>query len=301
MKHTPFVRRDIELETLDSQLLAAMRGEKHLMFIAGEAGMGKTWLVKEFCQRAEQRYDDLIVASSACSTVIEDTISAPYQPFKDIFRVLTSGSDEQVSGPAATDESGRRVQRVCRQVAETVMELGPGLVGLFVPAAGLITAAGVYLADRKGWVRHLKAQSEPTAADLSQDLIFEQVSRVVLELASQFPLLLVLDDLQWADYASLNLLFHLARRVSTEKLLIVGLYRTTGVQRAQSGEDHRLVRVLNELRRYFGDIVIDLDGQSELEGRAFVDAVLDSEPNALDDGFRVWLFRHTRGTAIVHR
>ncbi|NIN65178.1 MAG: hypothetical protein GTO63_10855, partial [Anaerolineae bacterium] len=114
------------------------------------------------------------------------------------------------------------------------------------------------------------------------------------------PLLLVLDDLQWADAGSINLLFHLGRQIAGNRLLIVGAYRPTEValgrpaspplsspplaERIEGGrERHPLEPVVNEFKRYFGDIEVDLE---QAEDRQFVDAFLDTEPNRLGDAFR---------------
>lgn len=293
-----FVGRTIELETFKAYLQAAIKGERHLAFLAGDAGIGKTRLIQEFCRRAEQTHDDLVVAFGACSTLTEGVSTEPYQPFKDIFQILTSGPDRQVSGPTVTAESRRRIHRIFGRVVDALAELGPDLVGLFVPVAGLLTKIGAYAADRKGWIEHIVAQPKTKQAELSQDFVFEQFSRVVLYLASQFPMILVLDDLQWADHASLNLLFYLARRAFTERLLIVGAYRATDIQQTPRGEAHPLGKVLNELQRYFGDITLDLNKTNELEGRAFIDALLDSEPNGLGEAFRVWLCGRTAGQPL---
>jgi tetratricopeptide (TPR) repeat protein len=140
----------------------------------------------------------------------------------------------------------------------------------------------------------------PPDPSLQQSALFEQYSRVVEALARQRPLLLVLDDLQWADAGSTNLLFHLGRRIEGSQVLIVGAYRPEEV--ALGREDpstgsgqwkrHPLEPVVNEFKRHFGDIMVDL-GQAE--DRQFMDAFLDTEPNRLGDAFRQTLYRQTRG------
>jgi DNA-binding CsgD family transcriptional regulator len=69
--------------------------------------------------------------------------------------------------------------------------------------------------------------------------------RLLLDLAERQPLLVVIDDLQWADAASLDVLAYLARFVGERPLLVVGAYRTADV-----GLEHRLARVLGELDRH---------------------------------------------------
>jgi hypothetical protein len=114
-------------------------------------------------------------------------------------------------------------------------------------------------------------------------------------------LLLILDDLQWADDASLNLLFHLGRRLTGSRVLILGSYRTgenfAGQQAARHGADEARTpeNLILELTRQYGDIQVRLDQASPAEGRAFIDAILDLEPNRLGEAFRKDLYLHTRG------
>ena len=93
----------------------------------------------------------------------------------------------------------------------------------------------------------------------------------------------------------LNLLFHLARQLKDSRLLLVGTYRPDDVALGRDGGRHPLESILNELKRYNGDIVVDLSQTETREGRTFVDALVDSEPNHLDRGFRDELFAHTGG------
>jgi tetratricopeptide (TPR) repeat protein len=133
--------------------------------------------------------------------------------------------------------------------------------------------------------------------DLEQSFLFEQCARVLGAVAEQHPLALVLDDVQWADHASIGLLFHLGRRLAQpgHSVLIVCAYRPEEVGPAQGGEHHPLAKVLREFKRTFGDVWVDLDLADEQEGRRFVDAYLDSEPNRLGEDFRAALFHRTAG------
>jgi len=114
-------------------------------------------------------------------------------------------------------------------------------------------------------------------------------------LAAQQPLLLVLDDLQWADAASINLLFRLGRRIRDSRILVVGAYRPDEVALGRRGERHPLEKVLAEFKRYFGGVWVDLGQAEPAEGRQFVDAFLENEPNRLGESSRQALFAHTGG------
>jgi predicted ATPase len=136
---------------------------------------------------------------------------------------------------------------------------------------------------------------------LEQQQLFEHFFELLLRLSLRRPLLLMLDDLQWADGATINLLFHLSRRLPESRILVVGSYRTSevAVGRFEAGagidRQHPLKPVVQELKRRFGTIEIDLSRFVPQAGQAFVEAMLDSEPNGLDAEFRQALFWRTKG------
>jgi predicted ATPase len=138
----------------------------------------------------------------------------------------------------------------------------------------------------------------PSDPNLQQRALFEQYTRVLRTLADQRPLLLALDDLQWADPGTIGLLFNLGRRLERARIVLVGAYRPAEVAAGgpstglESQKRHPLEPVVNELRHYYGDIEIDL---SQAENRQFIDAWLDTEPNRLDKAFRKTLYRQTGG------
>jgi predicted ATPase len=101
--------------------------------------------------------------------------------------------------------------------------------------------------------------------------------------------------LQWADPGSLNLLFHLGRRLKGQRILLIGIYRPADVALGRDGERHPLEPVVNEFQRNFGQIQVDLN---QSEGRAFIKALLDSEPHRLGASFQEALYNHARGHAL---
>ncbi len=109
----------------------------------------------------------------------------------------------------------------------------------------------------------------------------------------------MLDDLHWADSASVGLLFRLGRRLEAHRVMVLGTYRPDEVPKGISDDQRNpLAKVLAEFRRYLGDIWIDLDRVSEETGREFIDAYLDSMPNRLDQAFREALYEHTHGEPL---
>jgi len=72
----------------------------------------------------------------------------------------------------------------------------------------------------------------------------------------------------------------------------LGIYRPAEVALGRGGEPHPLYQVINELKRDFGDIEIEV---GKAKKRKFVDSIIDSEPNKLTAKFRDTLFLQTKG------
>jgi predicted ATPase len=300
MERPVFVARERELERLDGFLDKALAGQGAVCFVTGEAGNGKTALVTEFARRAQLAYEDLVVAvgQSDAQTGIGD----PYLPFREVLGQLTGDVEAKLAQGAITEENAGRLRQLLVLSGQALVEVGPDLVGIFVPGVGLATRVGAFLAEKVGWLDKLEQlagrprdSDVPGAVGVEQDHVFEQYTNVLNRLAGQQPLLLVLDDLQWADVASTSLLFRLGRRIGGSRILIVGTYRPEEVALGRSGERHPLEKVLAEFKRYFGDICVDLDQAEEAEAQRFVAAFLDTEPNRLGEGFRHHLFWCTGG------
>ena len=92
-----------------------------------------------------------------------------------------------------------------------------------------------------------------------------------------------------------RLLFHLGRRLAGHRILVLGAYRPEEVAVGREGQPHPLQSVLLELGTLWEENEVDL---AQADGRAFVEALVDSEPNRLGTAFREALYRHTGGHAL---
>ncbi|MFB0534285.1 MAG: AAA family ATPase, partial [Anaerolineae bacterium] len=298
-----FVARQRELAQLDGFLDLALAGQGRVVFVTGEAGSGKTALVQEFTRRAQEAHAELIVASGNCNAYTG--IGDPYLPFREILGLLTGDVEARWAAEAMTGEHARRLWNTLPLAAQALVEAGPDLIDTFVPRAALLERAMTYAPGRADWLTRLDELVERKPLRLAQDVatgpgmpgpqqsdLFEQYTRVLKALARQALLVLVVDDLQWADLGSISLLFHLGRQLAGSRILIVGAYRPEEVASGRDGARHPLEPVVNEFQRDFGDITVNL-GQAE--SRDFVEAFLDSEPNRLGAAFREMLYRQTRG------
>jgi predicted ATPase len=195
-----FVGRDRELADLVAALDDAIAGRVRLLLIAGEPGIGKTWLAEHLAEHAAKR--GVRVLWVRCW---EAGSAPPFWPWAQLLRALAEDLDDQ----ALTAWLGAGAA----QVAQLVPDLGRAPGNDPAPAAS-------------------HASSE--AARLS---LFEAVTGFLRRAASAQPLLLVLEDLQAADASSLLLLEFLARDLRGGRLLVVGTYRNLTADRVQGVGD----------------------------------------------------------------
>jgi len=291
-----FVGREGELAQLWQFLDGTLGSHGQICFVTGEAGSGKTALVTEFARRAQERHGDLVVAVGQCDAHIG--IGDPYLPFREVLCQLTGDVDAKLTRGAITKENASRLRKLVTVSGQILVEVAPELVNLFVPGGKILGELGKAVVKKTGWMDRLEElaeQPKPGGPGLDQSRVFEQYTKVLITLAEKRPLLLILDDLHWADEGSIALLFRLGRRIEGSRILILGTYRPEEVALDRAGERHPLQKVLAEFKRYFGESFVDLDLARETEGEQFVDAVLAAEPNRLGEEFRQVLFQRTRG------
>ncbi|MBN1810286.1 MAG: AAA family ATPase, partial [Anaerolineae bacterium] len=302
-----FVAREQELARLDGFLDGALDREAKVVFITGEAGQGKTMLIQRFVRRGLEAHPDLIVAGGNGNAYTG--LGDPFLPFREVLSLLTGDVEAMWTARAIPREQARRLWHLLPLAAQALMREGPELIGTLLPGPTLLARARTCAAIGADWLVRLEElvkhqTSIPGNPSLQQSDLFEQYTRVLRTLAQQRPLLLVLDDLQWADASSSGLLFHLGRRIEGRRVLIIGAYRPTemalgyltspppagGIEGGQ--QQHPLAPIITEFKRRFGEIEVDLE---QADGRRFVDAFLDTVPNRLGESFREMLTRQTGG------
>ncbi len=293
-----FVARDQELARLAAFADQALEGTGRVAFVTGGPGQGKSALLDEFVHRAMRTHPEFLVARGDCNAYAG--AGDPYLPFRDAMAMLTGDLEGRWSAGTLRRDHARRLWGALPLVMTSLLTWGPSLIGTLVDGDALLSRLAEATPDASGWLERLRTlaqQARTGAMDLEQSFMFEQCVRVLGAVAEQQPLALVLDDVQWADNASIGLLFHLGRRLTQpgHSVLVVCAYRPEEVGPGQGGKRHSLEKVLREFKRTFGDVWVDLDLTEQREGRRFVDAFLDTEPNRLGEDFRAALFRRTAG------
>jgi predicted ATPase len=300
------VGRQAELARLTGFLDQSLNGKGQICFVSGETGIGKSALVAEFERQAQAKHADLVMAVGICDPQVNGGL--PYAPFRDVLEMLTHGTPSRAVKEHTAKENSNRLARTAKVFVDLIVRFGPDIINIFVPGVGLPIKISQFALGQSGMGDKVKRRVIPKAKEpesklpgsdqLNQDQVIEQYVNVIRALAEKAPLLLVLEDLHWADSASLSMLFRLSRRMENRRILIVGTYRPHERQMSHDDNLAQLEQVLDEIKRYYGDVFIDLNRARSENGRGFIDAFLESVPNRLDENFRRNLFMHTGGQPL---
>jgi class 3 adenylate cyclase len=250
-----FVGRHDELEQLKSALEGALSGRGSLAMIVGEPGIGKSRLSEEFAVYAKLRGAQVLTGRS-----YEGSLEVPYYPFVECFRQYVS--------KRADSELRRELGSGAPDVATLVSEIRQRFPDL--PAA------------------------PPLQGDAERLRLFESAASFLHNAAASHPLVLILDDLHWADKPSLLMLRYLTRNLAGARLLLVGTYRDVELDRT-----HPLAEVLAALRRepIYRRILLRGLPESEVDGWLAALAADDGtgEPAERRRQLSAALYRETEG------
>ena len=203
------VGRESELAQLQDCLDKALRGERQIVFVCGEAGIGKTTLVNAF-QTHTETHGKLWIGQGQC--IEHYGVGEAYLPILDALGRLCRGA------------MGEECLALLRQHAPTWLSQMPTL---------LSTRA------------RYEIQSKTQGA--TQERMLRELAEALEVLTVRSPLILILEDLHWSDYSTLDLLAFLARRQESARLLIIGTYRPEDIFDPQQVGSHPLIAVKNEL------------------------------------------------------
>lgn len=288
-----FVGREQEMFRLTQVLEQVLTGRGEVFFVTGEAGIGKTALIREFVRRSLNRHKNILAILGSCNAQPE--IGGPYLPFLEALHMLTGEIHPQWIAGAISKEHVRRLRAVTPDVLKDILDVGSGLLDNFVSASALLASTHTSQDSQRIPQDNQIDHAGKKRGRLQQVGLFEQYLSVLQRLARDHPILLVIDDLQWVDAGSLSLLFYLGRRLAGSRILILGACRQDELTCGRGGKRHPLDSVINEFQEVYGDILLDL---SQSTSRYIVDALVDTRPNRLGEDFRNTLFHHTGGNPL---
>src|SRR5215207_9080988 len=221
----PFVGRERELATLRTLLPDAEGDGARVALLAGEAGSGKSRLVRELAHAAAA--DGVLVLYGACAAVVR----TPYGPFVTALEQLVRVTDPDVlRGDLGT--AGGELTRLLPDLRQRVGEL---------------------------------PDSIPGDPDTERHRLHAAVADLLASATRRRPMLLVIEDLHWADSPTLLLLRHLARSAGQVLMLLVATFRDT-----KADVPDELSEALVDLRRAEDVARLALRGLNDEEIAEFV-------------------------------
>ncbi len=187
-----FVGREREFERFRGVLSAAIDGRRQILLLSGEPGIGKTRCAEVFARLAEDQ--GALVLWGRC---YEGPGAPPYWPWVQILREYVESSSE----------SELRLMTAAR--AQDMSAIVPDLLGR---------------ADDR-------LAPEPAVSDSARFRTFDAIAQFFANAARHVPLVLIVDNLHWADTPSLSLLEFLSQELARSRVLIMGTYRDVEVPR----------------------------------------------------------------------
>jgi class 3 adenylate cyclase len=230
------VGRETEVGLMKDATKRVATGEgREVFLVSGEAGLGKTTLVAEAARSA---FDDgACVLFGHC----EEDLATPYQLFAEALgHYVSHAPEEQLTAHAEAHGS---------ELARLVPALNSRMPGLPAPRA--------------------------TDPDTERFLLFAAVAGLLATASAYQPVVVVLDDLQWADAGSLLLLRHLTAANQGMRVIVLGTFRD-----GELSGPHPLVHALAALHRQSGVSRISLTGLHDTEVLALLEAMAG---HVLDD------------------
>lgn len=241
---TAVVGRDSQLNDIFERIetAGAEEDQPNVLFITGEAGIGKSTLLAAVREECRWRPDPPVVVVAECSTPLAG---------HDIGEVEALQPWEAIIGQLAGDD---------RQAKFQTRQLIADLAMAWVHCIPLVGDVIESVADTATIVRQAqRARQESTPPTIvSQQQKFQQYINLLVTLSERAVVVIMIDDFHWADASSTNLLFSAARQLRGRPILFVIAYRADDAATSRDGTGHPLLHVRNELERYGLAVEIDV-------------------------------------------
>ncbi|MCA9735294.1 MAG: tetratricopeptide repeat protein [Deferribacteres bacterium] len=262
--HDSFIGRETELKKLVGYFKKSQSGSGKTVVLLGEAGVGKSTIANQLEEYA--RKNNALCLYGAC--LYQEGMDA-YLPFIDALRKYFSSDlrklpvDQQMT-----------LKSVIRTKVPLLMEYTERFNTVFSGSS---------------------EQVEEETSGKSKDL-FEGILVLVSLLSTMQPVVFVLDDLQWADDASLQLFHYIARQINKSRILLVGISRTDRYDLLKDGKSAKIVDVLARMNR---EGVCDEVRISRFD-REHCDQLIDNslKNTIFSEDFYDKIFTETRGNAF---
>ena len=249
------VGRDAQLDELRHCLQRSLAQQRQVVFVTAETGIGKTTLVDEFVRAVAADFPGIRVARGQC---VEGYGSKEaYYPVLEALSELCHGS------------GGDAVARTLAVQAPTVLMQFPA---------------------------HVRSEQREMLQRQNVGSTHERMLREIIEametISSDKPLLLVFEDLHWADPSTVDFISALARRRSGGKLMLIGTYRPVDVAVVK----HPLKAVKQDLLVH--QLCREIALQPLTEGEVAEYLAIETPGKAVPQGLASLIYRHSEGNPL---
>jgi DNA-binding SARP family transcriptional activator len=256
-----FTGRNREYQTLLQSYGHAKEGQPQLVVLRGEVGIGKTRLASNFIRWANTQGAELLLGSA-----FESGSHLPFQPLVEALRLRLEGENSLIE--LVDDAWLSPLSQLLPEIRQRHPNLSP-------------------------------APLEPPRldAETSQVQLYEPLVQCMLALSNQAPLVLFLDDLQWTDSATLDLLQYAIRRWQSNaaRILFLASLRSEALhpmtQPQPAGRPQGLSQWLERVARELAPVHIELEPLGEQETIQMMLSILLPP----DTDFAQWLYHETHG------
>jgi predicted ATPase len=213
------VGRDRELDRLELQVLKAVNGEGSIVNIIGEAGIGKSRLVAELKNREVMKRVTLLEGRA-----ISTGRNLSFHPIIDLLKQWARiGEDD--AGAAAISKLDTAVRKVMPEETDEVIPFVATLMGMRL--------SGRYVERVKG-----------IEGEALEKLILKNMRALLIKATELSPLVIVVEDLHWADKTSIELIESLFRLAESQRIVFMNVFRP-----GYNETGDRIVETIKE--RYF--------------------------------------------------
>jgi tetratricopeptide (TPR) repeat protein len=274
----PFLARTAQLELLrDTYHKVVAREGCDVKFITGQSGTGKTRLINEFLDGIAE---PAIVMRAACFS--QANLEEAYFAFKALLSsVISSRSKEAQRSDASA--------KILLKITEELLGKASELASAFIPSWKLIQGISTFALEETGVLEKIKKKITGAAIappeNLDNNKIAGQIGSFLKASTAVTPVVIVVDDMQWMDNASINRMQKLLTTLTDSRLFFILSFRSNDGNKAEKTASQSIQQLIKDISSSYREPLIDLEHLSETEKQQFSQSFLDYYTPGINQDF----------------